>query len=528
MKNNIRKRLLLLAGCLLFGGTGCSSTQNVQILPNGDTVAENSENGDGQIEADVPLKILPTPYPVIQVADSVYEFEDGTGTGKVHMESTKSGYSGTGYMVGFEGEEDSCMITVNAEETGFYDLLIKSASLGGEKENFVYVDNDKIASFRNMKTYFEDVVIERVFLEAGNHEVSIKKSWGWIAVDALTLSASKALPEDLYQVSSEPVNANATETTRRLLKYLTDIYGLKVLSGQYCDGGMYGLERAAIWRTTGGQYPAILGLDLMDASPSRVEHGTSCKSVEQAIEYWNANGIVTLTWHWNAPSKYLKGMWYSAFYTEHTNIDLEKIMNGQDKEGYELLLSDIDAIAAELKKLADADVPVLWRPLHEASGGWFWWGAKGAEPYKQLYRLMYDRLTNYHGLNNLIWVWNGQAADWYPGDEYVDIIGEDIYPGERVYTSQVKKFLEAAAYTNSRKMIYLTENGCLFDPDLAKRDGAMWGMFGTWGGEFVLKNSSLNVLSEKYTEESMVKKVYSDPAVVKYSDLPDLKTYPLN
>ena len=49
-----------------------------------------------------------------------------------------------------------------------------------------------------------------------------------------------------------------------------------------------------------------------------------------------------------------------------------------------------------------------------------------------------------YGCNNLIWVWNGQAADWYPGDEYVDIIGEDIYPGERVYAPQTAKFKEAA------------------------------------------------------------------------------------
>lgn len=55
-------------------------------------------------------------------------------------------------------------------------------------------------------------------------------------------------------------------------------------------------------------------------------------------------------------------------------------------------------------------------------GAWFWWGAQGAEVYKQLWRFMYDRLVNYHKLNNLIWVWTSQVGDdiWYPGDDVVD------------------------------------------------------------------------------------------------------------
>ena len=139
--------------------------------------------------------------------------------------------------------------------------------------------------------------------------------------------------------------------------------------------------------------------------------------------------------------------------------------------------------------------------------------------------LLYDRLTNEYGLNNLIWVWNGQDKDWYPGDEYVDIIGEDIYPGERVYTPQTSKYLEVLEYTDMNKMIVLSENGCLFDPDLAERDGAMWGCFITWNGEFVLEGSESEVLSEKYTQTDMLKKVYGHEHVITRDELPDLKNY---
>lgn len=266
---------------------------------------------------------------------------------------------------------------------------------------------------------------------------------------------------------------------------------------------------------------------MMEYSPSRVANGSTSKAVDYAIEYWNEGGIVTFCWHWNAPSKYLTGAWYSGFYKENTNIDLAKIMNGEDQEGYDLLMEDIDAIAKQLGRLQDAGVPVLWRPLHEGAGGWFWWGASGADAYKELYKLLYDKLTNEYGLNNLIWVWNGQDKEWYPGDEYVDIIGEDIYPGEHVYTPQTSGYLDVLDYTDARKMVVLSENGCLFDPDLAVRDGSMWGYFGTWGGEFISSSTSLNIWSDQYTEEEMFKKVYDSEYVITRDELPDLKNYPL-
>jgi mannan endo-1,4-beta-mannosidase len=74
-----------------------------------------------------------------------------------------------------------------------------------------------------------------------------------------------------------------------------------------------------------------------------------------------------------------------------------------------------------LQKTGDA---FFWRPLHKASGSWFWWGAKGPEFCKKLYLLMYDRMVNHHGLKNLIWVWTSQQDDydWYPGDDVVEMI----------------------------------------------------------------------------------------------------------
>lgn len=463
----------------------------------------------------------------VREAVGVYEAEDAVWTGNVKVVSnpTKKGYSGTGYVEGFEEETDTCIFTVTIPEDGFYDLNFRSASKGGEKHNYVSADGEQLGTVLVQDEDFTDSGLNRVYMAAGEHKVGISKYWGWISLDYLEVLTAEPIDPSLYEVNADLCNPNASEETKRLYSYLCDIYGEKFLSGQFCDTGQNGKEFQVIKKTT-GKTPAVLGLDFIEYTPSRAENGSTGRATDYAIDFWNDGGIVTFCWHWNAPSKYLTGQWFSGFYTDYTNINLAKIMNGEDTEGYELLMKDMDAIAAQLLALEEAGVPILWRPLHEASGGWFWWGASGADAYKQLYILLYDKLTKEYGLDNLIWVWNGQDAEWYPGDEYVDIIGEDIYPGERVYTSQASSYLNAAKnYSKETKLVYLTENGCLFDPDLARRDGAMWGMWCTWQREFVAKDTSIFTLSEQYTEESMVIKVYEDKDVITREDLPDFSTY---
>jgi len=446
-------------------------------------------------------------------------------TGKVRPESTYPDFSGNGYLVGIEREEDTVTFNVSVPGSGFYDLNFISASCDGYKENNVYVNGEFVGVAKVERTNFQDSILKRVYLKAGKNEIKLTKSWGWIRLDALKITASPPIDQDIYKISAQLVDLYATDRAKKLMQFLVDMYGKYIISGQYSDKGINGPEFKAIYSAT-GKYPAILGLDFIDYTPSRVAHGTNSKAVEYAIEFDKLGGIVTFCWHWNAPEPYLydtsEKPWWSGFYTRATNINLEAIMNGKDPQGYELLLRDIDEIAKQLKRLQEADVPILWRPLHEASGGWFWWGASGPDAYIKLYRLLFDRLTKVHGIHNLIWVWNGQHPAWYPGDKYVDIIGMDIYPGERVYSPHTSKFFEMAKWPTGKRIIALTENGCLFDPDLAFRDGAVWSHFCTWNGDFVWSGYGL---SEKYTERYMFEKVYNHEKVLTLDELPDLRSY---
>lgn len=452
-----------------------------------------------------------------------YEAENGKRSNDMSVISD-SNASGGKSVGKFESNGSYCQISITVPADAVYDIVIRSKAIGSYKENDLYADGKKVGAFVSKQDYFSDYTVSAVTLKKGKHTLTFKKSWGWIELDKITVKTGAKISDSTYNVTSSLVNKNSTANTKKLYSFLKESYGKYVITGQQCDGGINGNEFKAIKNLT-GDYPALLGLDMMDYTPSRTALGTSSSAVDKAIEFHKKGGIVTFCWHWNAPTEYLNSTanssdgWWGGFYTKNSKFDIAKVMNGQDANGKKLLDRDIKAIAEQLKKLEKAGVPVIWRPLHEASGGWFWWGAKGSDAYKKLWKYLYKELTNTYGCNNLIWVYNGQSADWYPGDEYVDIVGEDIYPGNHVYDPQVSKFKEATGYGNKTKITALTENGCIFDIDSAVSINALWGWFMTWGSEFTVNGSNY---SEKYTEKSIITKMYASKYSLTLGTLPKI------
>lgn len=452
-----------------------------------------------------------------------YEAENGKLSNDMSVIS--GGNASGGKSVGkFESDRSYCQIKINVPSDGIYDIVIRSMGIGGPKENDIYTDGKNVGTFTSENNKFSDYTVSAVSLTKGDHNIRIIKSWGWIELDKITVKTGAKISNSTYNITSSLVNKNSTANTKKLYSFLKDSYGKYVITGQQCDGGINGNEFKAIKNLT-GDYPALLGLDMMDYTPSRTALGASSSAVEKAIEFANKGGIVTFCWHWNAPTEYLNSTanspdgWWGGFYTQSSKFDIAKVMNGQDAKGKKLLDRDIKEIAKQLKRLEKAGVPVIWRPLHEGSGGWFWWGAKGSDAYKKLWKYLYKELTNTYGCNNLIWVYNGQSADWYPGDEYVDIVGEDIYPGNHVYDPQVSRFRQAINYGSKTKITALTENGCIFDIDSAVSINALWSWFMTWGGEFTVNGSNY---SEKYTEKSVIKKMYASKYSLTLGSLPKI------
>ena len=440
--------------------------------------------------------------------------------------------SGGAYVNGVNVEGDALTMTADIEYSGFYDMNFLTMGSEGRVNN-VLVDGMKVGDITtNSPAEFGDTLLSYIYLDKGTHEITITPSWGYVDIDCLILTAAATpVTEDTYKVEPTLVNPNADENTKRLYKFLCDIYGKYSLAGQYADEGRASSEYEKITAKTGKTF-AVLGLDMGNYSLGSKAHGAESKTVEYAYDWYkNAGGIVQLCWHWTSPEDYAVNAgdqpWYSSFYKEGSKLDLDKIMNGEDDAAYQLLMDDIDNMASELARLRDAGVPVLWRPLHEASGGWFWWGNCEPESYKKLWNVMYDKMTNEHNLTNLIWVWNGQDPAWYPGDETVDINGWDIYAGNHVDSSQSGRFDDMATnYGTKTKLIALTENGCVMDPDKVFNDNARWLFWGTWSDPFTMKLGV--VINDEYTTVELLTKAYNHERVLTLDELPDLQNYPLD
>ena len=310
-----------------------------------------------------------------------------------------------------------------------------------------------------------------------------------------------------------PVTPNSSKEAQSLMNFFSDVYGKKVITGQH-DGWRFtnGLSEELIYITnTTGKLPALLEMDVSGyTSP---DHDSNHRLMHHALDWaQNWRGIVGFCWHWRAP------MNESAFYSKDTHFDISRAVTPGTPE-YAAVEHDMDTVAGELAILRDAHVPVLWRPLHEANGRWFWWGVGGPEPFKKLWRMMFENFTVKHQLNNLIWVFSPGAetdlADWYPGDAYVDIVGQDHYPMDGNHNSAKDVFDELNRMTRGGKLIALGENGPIPDPALMAKDQADWLFFSTWAG---------SILFEK-TTAAQLRTYYNDPHVLTLADLPDLNRY---
>lgn len=314
-----------------------------------------------------------------------------------------------------------------------------------------------------------------------------------------------------------PSNPNAQDCVRNVLRYLSEISFRKVISGQHTQS--LAQEELHFIEDVTGKKPALLGFELLSYSPNinyfdtddecmeeiRQNYGTLSRAWDWAAQ----KGLITFTWHWFSPL----GGHSKSFYSKNTSFDAEKAA-AEGTEENRAMISDIDAMAGILRPFCDARIPVLWRPLHEGDGGWFWWGAKGGDALKKIYRILYDRFVNVHHLDNLIWVWNSHEPSCYPGDDVVDIISRDIYGPPHEHSPFAREFSELVDVTAQKKIVLLGECGTMPDAEKAIEDGIGWASFMTWSHEFCL--------SEQYNDFSFLRRIYSSEKVVTKESLPAL------
>ena len=423
----------------------------------------------------------------------VAEAENGILAG-VNVSKAVSGYSGTGYVTGFDLSTDKVTVTLNVPVKAFYLLVIRYNSTSGEKTQNLIVNNGGASSVVFLKTTtWSTIEAGKYLLNAGVNTITIQSSWGWMDIDKFSLyTASK----NVYNVTPDLVNPNANTEAKSLYQFLLSKFNSKIISGQ--TNSFYPEVK-----TIAGQSPMIRGFDFQHYTQGYAylwvngAHTFGWEddgSVKQAIDWYKSTsdkGIVTFQWHWHSPSGGTAGT--NTFYTNQTTFDVSRaVINGTIENA--LVLRDIDSIATQLNRFQTAGIPILWRPLHEAGGTWFWWGAKGPQACKDLFYILYDRLTNYHHLNNLIWVWSTPEMDWYPGNNYIDIVGYDSYPGLYNYDMQKNSFDRIYALSQGKKLIAMTENGPIPNPDDCLALDAPWAYFMSWGNLVTAQNTNQHII----------------------------------
>jgi len=391
-----------------------------------------------------------------------------------------------------------------------YDLSIIYCANMGQKINTLTVNGVSTGdiTFTENKG-FETKDVGAIYLKAGENTIGLVSSWGWMWVDAFVINDTPNAAKDVSsKINPTLVNPKAIPAAKKLYDFLKSNYGKRILSGQVGSAGQAGDEGEEFKRITKatGKLPAVWNMDFIFESNDCTWRPTNPDITEMAINWWKkyqGKGIMAAQWHWNIAGK--TGNF--AFYKKDTTFDLEKAVTKGTWE-YEKIIKDIDRVSGLIKKLQEVNMPLIWRPLHENNGDWFWWGNNPVACAK-LWKILYDRMVNYHELNNLIWLWNGNNDENTP-IEYIDIIGVDIYADD--HEPQTTAYNTHFDFYKGKKIFVLSENGRIPDIQQCVDQDAWWGYFQTWNKDFITQNS--------YHTDKQLKEYFNHKVVMNMDELP--------
>ncbi|MCQ2105520.1 MAG: hypothetical protein MJZ26_06985 [Fibrobacter sp.] len=507
-------------------------------------------------------------------APTKYEAEDQEGIAAADV-IAKDGFSGGKYVK----VSKAMTFTVKVDETAMYDIetnvLIKQYDWTTSKIQVNGVDvGSMLTTPRNCDSAY--VVTASAKMKAGENTITVGNDA--IGVDYITVGKH---PDPEFNISAQPVTPGATESAIKVKTFLRDNFLKKTISGMmisdqnfnYDYGNMKLLSAAECtpedsckflkgedtWKgqtdiaefyKRSGHYPAIGGFDMLFAAGGHHEEGWFRGYTENNLvmteDLWKMGGIPTYTWHWKVGQD-------TVFYTQgtpagfndpgckegvmgtsgtNTCFNYTKAFKGEQckeidetSKEYKDIVADVDIVSGYFKQLEEKGIAVVWRPLHEASGGWFWWGVASPECYVQLWRLVFDRMVNVNKNKNLIWVWNINTdpklgydysalnGAWYPGDEYVDIVAVDIYDPLNNHNSAANYWNKIIEEVGTNKMIALSENGAIPDIDSIAEDKSYWSYWMTWSQTW-----SGNFLEK--TPADMWKRNLDDERIIALDDMP--------
>ena len=475
-----------------------------------------------------------------------YEAEDAIPADDHEIETlTDAKASGGKYVDMGSG---NLLFNVDMPKDGYYTLFI-NYKLPSDRTNKIQnlTLNGNSAGQVSFGLTDEFTVIKgagKIKLSKGKNTIGIEKSWGWVQIDYIEITEFEATP---WNISPTPVTPEPTESAQKLYGFLLENFGKRTISGvmterpfenngQYTPQDFTTQTELSYINKASGKNVALVGFDFLHATGAKSDEqwyqGYTHASLEMAKTVWKAGGIPAFNWHWKDPMKEVEAFYtQSSGNTPYTEFSITKAYDSEAKkwktesDEYKAIVRDMEIVADLLLTLQKEGIALIWRPLHEASGAWFWWGTDGAEPCVALYKLMFDTFVNKKGLHNLIWVWTTDEAtdalDWYPGDEYVDIVGRDYYyyPREANHASLISSFEKVKEMYGAKKIVTLSENGSVPYPDSMKADGANWSWFMPWYGDYAMESWANDNNAESW------KTVMNNEYTITLEDMPGWDKY---
>ncbi len=309
-----------------------------------------------------------------------------------------------------------------------------------------------------------EVIPDQMTLEQAEAKKSKTPAYSKKAVAQAQTSASKVstFSSISTQTLLQTANPNALPEAQAILQFFETLPSRsadRVVSGQFIGHPHPGIVDAYDQYVTQlhsqtGDWVGMVGADY-----DRLSEGTTVdlSVVNQLlIDHWNKGGLVTVSWH--ALNPWTGG---GARDTTVNGTFLDLITPGTAVN--QTWMGQLDRVADALAELQAAGVMVLWRPFHESNGKSFWWAAsRSAEEEAALWKHMFQYFTQTRGLNNLLWVYSVlpynnsgiRPVDYgYPGAQYVDIVGLDVYKSDPKISKEYSQLLSLG------KPIGLTEFG---------------------------------------------------------------------